>query len=38
MFEPDAMIPESFLEEVTFGPGFEAEGAGAKVLKGWELV
>ena len=32
------VILESFLEEVTFGPGSEAEGPGAKVLKGWELV
>ena len=32
------VIPESFLEEVTFGPGSEIEGAKAKVLEGWELV
>lgn len=32
------VIPESFLEEVTFGPGSEEEGPGAKVLKGWGLV
>jgi len=32
------VIPESFLEEVTFGPGSEAEGPGAEVQKGWEPV